>query len=103
MSQEQEFESQLEGVISRVHQFLANNFALTPETRELNASENSLLVDLDPNSLMYRQLAGALAIESYIQYIVQLISGCEPLLEITALIFTNLSEARSWALQTGAS
>lgn len=103
MSQTEEFQTQLESVISRVHQFLSNNFTLAAETRELNAKENQLLVKLDSSSQRYRQLAGALAIQSYIDYVVQLLSGCQPLLQITALIFGSLSEARSWAFQTRSS
>ncbi len=87
MSQKDEFESQLEKVITRVHQYLSSNFTLVAETRDLNSSENELLLELEPNSLKYRQLAGALAIESYTDYIVKLLSDCEPLLEITTLIF----------------
>ena len=80
MSLKDEFEPQLEGVISRVHQFLSNNFTLIPETRDLNSKENQLLLELEPNSLKYRKMAAARAIESYSEYVVSLISGCEPIL-----------------------
>ena len=35
-----------------------------------------------------------MAIDSYVHYIMSLISKCEPLLEITGLLFTNLAEIR---------
>ena len=73
---DEEFDNYLEGAISRVHQFLASNFTLVSGTRELNVNENALLLQLDQKSPKYKELAGALAIESYIEYVVQLLSGC---------------------------
>jgi hypothetical protein len=87
-------ERQLEGIIGRTHQLLSSNFTFVSETRELDERENALLLELDRNSTKYKQLAGALAIDSYIGYLVSLLSGCEPLLEITAILFDHLSQAR---------
>ena len=47
-------------------------------------------MELDRNSSKYRQLAGTLAIDSYVRYVVGLIGDTEPLLEMVALIFENL-------------
>lgn len=49
-----------------------------------------MLMGLESGSIKYKQLAGALAIDSYTNYAISLISGCEPLLEITAILFSNL-------------
>lgn len=54
-------------------------------------------MELDRNSSKYRQLAGALAIDSYVRYVIGLIGSTEPVLEIVALIFENLMEARHFA------
>jgi hypothetical protein len=42
-------------------------------------------------------VAGVLAIESYVKYVIGLLTGCEPLLELTAVIFEELSQARHYA------
>jgi hypothetical protein len=42
-------------------------------------------------------VAGVLAIESYVKYVIGLLTGCEPLLELTAVIFEGLAEARQYA------
>jgi hypothetical protein len=87
----------LEALIGKTHQLLSNNFTLLEGTRDLDAQENALLLELDPNSTKYRQLAGVLAIESYVKYVVSLLTACEPLLEITAVIFEGLTEAKHYA------
>ena len=67
-------------LISRVHRSLATNFTSLAETRDLDATENALLLELDRNSPKYRQFAGLLAIEVYVEEVISLLSGCEPLL-----------------------
>ena len=76
---------------------LANNFTLLDGTRDLDAQENALLLELDRESPKYRQVAGVLAIESYVKYVIGLLTSCEPLLELTAVIFEELTQARQYA------
>ena len=58
--------------------------------------------NLDPNSPKYRQLAGALAIDSYLSHLIALLTRCEPLLEITAVLFGDLRHVRGISHEYGA-
>jgi hypothetical protein len=63
-------------LIGKTHQLLASNFTLLDSTRDLDAQENAILVELDRASTKYSQLAGILAIESYVNYIISLLTDC---------------------------
>lgn len=91
----------MEASISRSHKLLASNFTSLVQSRDLNAKENALLLQLERGSSKYKQLAGVIAIESYLAEVVALLAGCEPILEIVAILLEQLREARSRAREEG--